>query len=242
MRTCKMILMSVAMLMAQTLCFSQAYDTTTYYGKMNFTFGNLDRTQIGTGYLREYGIDFLSLENFTGRTLHDSNWVNLSDWRLLYASLYSAQVNTNANMLYLDTLNGLINRFAIPNSPVNFTTLYYNYQLIDSNAVANHLISITNGQLYDVAGRTQSPYKTQSLFAVGTTQQSIYTGTNQLIFRPELYFSNTGKFISLIEVDPLGTGSYQTATFNTPITVNYPDTGLQYCQRHRKSYQGKNEF
>jgi hypothetical protein len=226
MKIIKTMLTSISLFMSVLVSFGQVYDTTTFYGKMNFTFGNLDKTQIGTGLLREYGIDFVNLENYDGKVLHDSNWVNLDDWRMVYASLYSEQVNANANLLYLDTLNKRISQFAVPGQPVSFMGLYYNYQGLDTNAISRNLISISNGQLYDVANRTQSPYLTHSVFAVATTQQGLFTGSNQLIFRPELFISNTGKTISSLQVDPLGGNSYQTASFNTPITVNYPDTGL----------------
>ena len=39
---------------------AQTYDTNTYYGKMAYTFNNLNKTQITTGLLRDYGIDFTS--------------------------------------------------------------------------------------------------------------------------------------------------------------------------------------
>ncbi len=226
MQSLKKMLFGICLFMSIQQAYAQAYDTTTFYGKMNFTFGNLNKSLVTTGFLREYGIDFLHLENYDGKLLHDSNWVNLEDWRMLYASLDSEQVNANANLLYLDTLNRLISRFALPGQAVNITTMYYNYQGLDSAAVSKNLISISNQQLYDVAGRTQSPYITHSVFAVATTQQSVFTGANQLIFRPELYLSNTGKAISTLQIDPLGTGSFQTASFNTPIAVTYPDSGL----------------
>ncbi len=50
---------------------AQTYDTTTYYGKMNFIFNNVSHTQITTGLLRDYGIDFLSLDDYTAEVLHD---------------------------------------------------------------------------------------------------------------------------------------------------------------------------
>jgi hypothetical protein len=205
---------------------AQGYDTTTYYGKNKFLYNNLDRSLISTGLLREYGIDFLNLENYTGKSLHDSNWVTLQDWRSLYATLYSQQVNSTAHLLYLDTLNRLFDRLSALGNPINFIVSYYNYQGLDSGAVSKNLIRITNGQLYDVAGRSQSPYVSYSMFAVAPSQQTIFTGSNQFIFRPELFFGNTGKTISSIQVDPLGSGSYQTVTLNSPFIVNYPDTGL----------------
>lgn len=203
---------------------AQTYDTTTYYGKMNYMFDHLDKTPVTTGLLREYGIDFQMLEDYNGQSLTDSNWVTLTDWRGLYGTLYSEQINGNANLLYLDTVNHLIGKYAQSTLPVSFVCLYYNYQVIDTNAVINNLISISNGQLYDVPNRPMAPYITHSTFAIATTQQKVFTGSPQLIFRPELFLSNTGKSVSSLQVDA-GTG-YQAASFNTPITLNYTSSGL----------------
>ncbi len=97
---------------------AQTFDTTTFYGKMNYIFENVSHTQITTGLLRDYGIDFLNLDDYTGKVLNDSNYVTLTDWRSLYASIYSEQINTPANMLYLDTINRLISQYALSNLPV----------------------------------------------------------------------------------------------------------------------------
>lgn len=205
---------------------AQTYDTTTHYGKMNFIFNNISHTQITTGLLRDYGIDFLSLDDYTGKALNDSNYATLTDWRQLYASIYSEQINTPATMLYLDTINKLIGKYALSNLPVTFACLYYNFNVLDSNAATKNLMTIQNGQLYDVAGRIQSPYLLHSVFAVAPTRQTMPVGNNQFILRPELFLGNTGKTISSLEIDPKGTGTYQTVTFNTPVTVNYSTPGL----------------
>lgn len=62
--------------------FSQSYDTTQYYGKMNYVFQNVDKAPITTGLLRDYGIEFLNLDNYQGTVLHDSNYVALDEWRM----------------------------------------------------------------------------------------------------------------------------------------------------------------
>ena len=80
---------------------------------MNYVFHYVNKNQIATGLLRDYGIEFLNLDNYTGAVLHDSNFVSLDEWRMLYTSLYSSQINSNANMLYLDTVNNLINETTI---------------------------------------------------------------------------------------------------------------------------------
>jgi len=213
---------------------AQTYDTTTWYGKMSYIFNNVSHTQITTGLLRDYGIDFTNLDNYDGKVVNDTNWVTLPDWRVLYASLYSEQINVPTTMLYLDTVNNLIGKYALPDSVVSFACLYYNYNVLDSDAVTKNLMYIQNGQIYDVVNRTQSPYLLHSAFAIAPTQQQVTTGTNYLILRPELFLSNTGKTISTLQIDP-GTGTYQTTSFNTPITVDYDTAGF-YAIRLKITY------
>ncbi len=120
----------ISLLLCITTAFAQSYDTTQFYGKNNFLFQHIDKTPISTGLLRDYGIDFQELDNYTGVALHDSNYTSLTDWRMLYASLYSQQINSTAGLLYLDTLNTLFSNYGIVGQPINFVTLYYNYQSI----------------------------------------------------------------------------------------------------------------
>ena len=107
----KLTVLAVGILMLIMNAYAQTFDTTNYYGKMNYVFYNVDKTPITSGILRDYGIEFLSLDNFPGTMLHDSNYVSLDDWRMLYASLYSSQIKVNAAMLGLDTINRLINNY-----------------------------------------------------------------------------------------------------------------------------------
>jgi len=204
---------------------AQTPDTTTHYGLMNYVFANVNKTPISTGILREYGIDFADLSQYNGTALTDTNWVTLPDLRRVYNTLYSGQISTAANLIGLDSVNTIISTYASTSKPITFACLNYNYNYLDSNSVAHQLLTVTNNQLFDVAGRTQSPYLQATAFAIAPTQQGILTGNNQLIFRPQLFFSNTGKTVSSIQIDPTGTGSYQTVAFNTPITVNYATTG-----------------
>ena len=67
--------------------YSQSYDTTNYYGKMNYVFHHVNKSQITTGLLRDYGIEFLNLDNYAGVVLHDNNFVALAEWRMLYTDI-----------------------------------------------------------------------------------------------------------------------------------------------------------
>jgi hypothetical protein len=203
-----------------------AQDTSTYFGKMNYVFNYVDKSPITTGLLRDYGIEFLNLDNYTGASLHDSNFTAMDDWRMLYTSLYSSQINNTAGMLYLDTVNRLVNKYAYTSQPISFIGLYYNYQKLRDDAVTSNLMYVSNDQLYDVSGRTQSPYESRELFAIAPIRQAAFTGDNQFIFRPELFLGNTGKTISSIAYDAAGGSNYQTVALNTAFTVNYANTGF----------------
>ncbi len=128
----------ISLLLCSIMSYAQSYDTTQFYGKNNFLFQHIDKSPITTGLLRDYGIDFQELDNYTGTALHDSNFTSLTDWRMLYRSIYSQQINSTAGLLYLDTLNKLFNQYGIVGQPISFVTLYYNYQSIDPNAQANN--------------------------------------------------------------------------------------------------------
>jgi Secretion system C-terminal sorting domain len=206
--------------------FAQTYDTTTFYGKMGWLYTNLSKTPITTGLLREYGIDFESPDLYTGQFLNDTNYANLDVWRALYQTLFSEQITTTANLSSLDSINKTINSYTSFSLPISFAELYYNYQAFDSSAVANNLLTISGGQLHDVAGRTQSPYKNHYVFCMAPTRQTVFMGSNQMILQSQLFYSNVSKTISTIQVDPLGTGTYQTVYMNTAFTVNYSDTGI----------------
>ena len=78
---------------------------------------------------------------------------------MLYSSLYSCEINSNANLLYLDIINQLINKYNYTAMPVTFVGLYYNYEGFKDKAVTANLMNVSNGRLYDVAGRLQSSFQ-----------------------------------------------------------------------------------
>lgn len=222
----KIIYLFIGFVLFSSKVQSQSYDTTQYYGKMNYVFHHVNKSLIPTGILRDYGIEFLNLDNYTGTVLHDSNFVALDEWRMLYTSLYSSQINSNANMLYLDTVNRLINKYNYTDSAISFIGLHYNYNKLKDYTLTNNLMTVSNEQLYDVSGRPESPYENKTIFAIAPIRQAAFTGSNNFIFRPQLFLGNTGKTISSIAYKKQGAGSYQTVAFNTPFTISYDSTGF----------------
>ncbi len=55
----------VSLMLCIISSFAQSYDTTQFYGKNNYLFQHIDKSPITTGLLRDYGIDFQELDNYT---------------------------------------------------------------------------------------------------------------------------------------------------------------------------------
>lgn len=174
-------------------CSAQQLDTTTFEGKSKYIFQHVDKSQIGTGLLAEYGAELLPFANYNGTLMADSNFVGLVEWRQLYGSLFTAQINTNSNLLRLDTINNRIANLAGLSNPINFAVLHYNYQGLREDAVSANLFTVNNDQLFDVPSRTQSPYTNNTLFAVAPIRQVATVGDNSIIFRPELFLAIRAK-------------------------------------------------
>lgn len=224
-----MFMKKICLLLSLILCWAcqtLAQDTTSYYGKSQYIFQLVDRSQISSGLLSEYGVEFLNLANYNGTLLTDSNFVGLQEWRLLYASLYSSQIKSPANMLRLDSINNRVLNYIGINQPISFAALHYNYNSLRSDAVSANLLRVSNDQLYDVPNRLQSPYQNNSLFAVAPIRQAAVLGANNVIFRPELFFSNTGKTINHIAIAIGDATSYQTVPFNTPYAISFAQAGF----------------
>ncbi|WP_372757501.1 hypothetical protein [Mariniflexile sp.] len=61
--------------------FSQNND---YYNRMQYVFGNIDKTKVTTGYLKEFDIRFNEVEAYSG-VIATNNLVDKTQWQSLYA-------------------------------------------------------------------------------------------------------------------------------------------------------------
>jgi hypothetical protein len=202
--------------------------STTFAGRIDYIFQHLDKSQVPTGMLQEYGIDVLPPENFTGSNLNDSNYINIDEWRMLYANLYSYQINATANMDSLGGINSALQPYNNPDSIDALAVMFYYYNSFKSNAITSNLVKDSCDQLYDVPGRAQSPYQTDTLFAMAPVRQSLYTGSNNFIINTSLFYTNTGKTVSSMYITTDSTAyTWQAEPINTPFSLTFDSTGLQ---------------
>ena len=133
---------------------------------MSRVLANLNLNGVTSNRLMTKAVGFIDLENYNGATISDSTDVDIDKFGWLYASVVMSQTtatNTLPNPLTL------YSDVTVPtNAPMPLVLLAQRYHYILPNAVSDNLLRIENGQLYDVAGRTQSPFGEGTIFAVVT--------------------------------------------------------------------------
>ncbi len=195
--------------------------------KLDHVFTHIDKSQVPTGFLEEYGAQFVNLNRFNG-VLTDSNEVNALGWQYIYATVYSSRIY-GANTLPTPEANyTTFDNEAKANQSSNpVSMLALGYSSLKPDAVTNNLFTITNDQLYDVPGRAQSPYQQNIAFAAAPFYDTDADGELQLLFKQNLFINNTGKTVSNIKVD-FGNGTgFVTASWDNALAGTYLDTGLK---------------
>jgi hypothetical protein len=86
-------LVLIVLLLISQRAFSQAPDTSTMQKLLQYIFQPVDKAQIPTGILEEYGCPMLPMATFNG-TLTDSNRIDMNLWRTLYFQLQTGWART----------------------------------------------------------------------------------------------------------------------------------------------------
>lgn len=200
--------------------------------KLDSIFQYIDKSQIPTGYLKEYGSEMLPMHYYNGM-LTDSNSVDgLDIFRTVYADLYTAKlpaqsINPNARITLprilppLPQVNDRIDTVRL-GTISSVVLLLGQYASLKPTALDENLFTISNEQLYDVAGRPSSPYLANTVFAAAAIGQR-YTNTVSLRYDTSLYFSNTNLSVASLSIDFLDGNGYQTIT-TTGISKTYADS------------------
>lgn len=202
-------------------------DTSTTQKLLQYIFQNIDKTQIPTGYLGEYGCPILPMKTFNG-SLSDSNQIDMNLWRTLYFQLQTAYVGNGSNPLpAITTVNSSI--ASAGNNPVGIPILIGQYSTVNSNAFSSNLLSYNSGlnQIFDIGGRSQNPYSINNLFAACPNNNTTATGSTIFVCNSNLVYNNTGKTISNLQIDFADGGGLRSIALNTNYTINYSSAGTK---------------
>jgi len=204
-------------------------DTSTTQKLLQYIMQPLDKNQISTGFLEEYGCPMLPAATFNG-TLTDSNRIDMNLWRTLYLQFQTGWTRATANPLpAITSVNTTIKQNVSGTLPIPIPLLIGQYNTVKTNAFSSNLLSYNSStkQVSDVAGRTQSPYDLKTLFAACPNRNITTVGTESFIIKSNMIWNNTSKTISQIQIDFANGQGFQTVTIGTAISITYTDTGFK---------------
>ncbi len=192
--------------------------------RMNYVFEKLNKNEISTGLLSNYGIQPIDLDYYDG-TPSDSNYVNFKNFMLIYAGIYSAKINNNITLKTPDLVTEIIEKANHNNAtPVAF--MHYNYNKLKEDGVTQGLVKVVNDQIIRI-NDSISPYQTKTLFAV-TPQKTSYNNANvSFVFKYHLRFSNVNKTIKNFQIRFDKTLSYVKTNWNVPVSYTYNNSGVK---------------
>src|SRR5690606_25356221 len=139
--------------------------------KLDSIFNFINKSEIPTGYLKEYGSEMLPLHVFNGILSDSNNVESLDVLRYAYADLSTAKIISSLPaMLPLTTINDNIDT-ARSQANTTLAVLFGQYASLKPTALSQNLLSVSNQQFYDVPGRSEIPYLQNNLFVAATTEK-----------------------------------------------------------------------
>ena len=113
-----------------------AYDL--FREEMEDIFEYVDKDQIPTGILSDYGLQFIYPDAYNG-IVCDSNYVNRAIWEMLYAGMYDSCINTNCQMPTPDDV--------YKQAEGNLSIMYYKYNTFAEDALERGLITFEDEKI-----------------------------------------------------------------------------------------------
>jgi hypothetical protein len=144
----------------------------------------------------------------------------------LYFQLQTSYCQAGTNPLpSIVTVNTALQNAGTSAIPISL--LLGQYAKVKTDAYTNNLLSFnsTDKRVYDVAGRSQSPYTSNYLFAASPLQANNVTNTASFVYNPNLVWANTGLTISQLQVNFDDGQGLRTLAPNTPVNITYADSG-----------------
>ena len=134
---------------------TQPTDSARQY--LSTMFAPLDKSQLPTPYLEDYGYRFMPLRIFNG-TLSDSARTSLPVWRQLFATVVSGTLKGSDDLPALSDINARLTQQQNASSAIPLLIERLDYATLRPDAIQAGLLRAQNNQLFDVAGRSRSPY------------------------------------------------------------------------------------
>jgi hypothetical protein len=191
-----------------------------YFTSMTNMFANVDLSYVPSGVLNERGFSFINLTPFNGQ-INEESKSSILAFGLAYASITSMNVDSIVQLPNPIHYTNVIDTVGTSSTIIPIVGLHQKYHTIDSLAFENGLLAATGRNLSDIFPRVESPYNEHDLFLFAPVTHSTTLNSFSFIVDSNLFYSNTGKVVSSIEIDFGLDSGYVLVPFNQEIPVQY---------------------
>ena len=203
-------------------------------------FRMLNKNLVPTGFLLDYGIEYVDITDYDGVIQSDSTIVNMGIYRDILRTLDSASVRTSN---FYAGIKPTLDNFETQGSDGNVTLsgTLFQYNMIKENALTDNLIYYdeTNNIVRDVYtdGRWINPYDTKYVFAFVANMENCNSTTVSYTLPNNLFFHNVlGGELSFDAGDGLG---YRILSLDTPVTAVYNSEGAKILRLRMRTKDGR---
>lgn len=198
-----------------------------YRTYVNQIFGALESNRVTTGLLVDYGFDFTDPKIYNGSVLVDSTLMEQGIYTELYKTIFTSKFNNNAGALRHPSIHDSLCYTARQKEVITLSGLLFKFNAIDPNAQANGKMQTVNGQLKDkyLGSVWQNPYQEFNTMAISPSTINYNLTYCSVVLPANLFLTNRSSEISTIQFDAADGQGYRTIQYNTPVNLNYADTG-----------------
>jgi hypothetical protein len=197
---------------------------------VNQLFGALEANRVPTGLLMDYAFDFTEPKIYNGVVLHDSTLIEPGIFSELYSTIFTSKFNSNAGTLRHPSIHDSLYYIARQKEVITLSGLLFKYNAIQPDANTAGKMQVVNGQLKDkyTGGVWQNPYQEFKTLAI-TPSTIMYKLTYCSVVLPSnLWLGNINSSIVSKQFDAGDGQGYRNLQFDTPIQLNYADTGWKH--------------
>lgn len=195
-----------------------------FVNKVDSITSNLNKNYITTGILYDRVPSLAALDLFNPQIDTSNHALFTQAYFELYYGCYNVSgwqsPGQEDSMIWDNNVSGFV--------PIGI--LDYQFNMMDSFAVQDNLFTYQNGLLYDVPGRSRSPYFLKRIQLSAPLANSINTGTIKLKYLPEFFKSNLNLTISSITIYGLTASAINLPINGTIVYASITDPGIKTMQ------------
>ena len=182
---------------------------------------HLSKTPISSGILYDRALPLAALHSFGA---HQPDTTSNAHLRQAYLELWMAAYNRAPFRFTPAQLRERANR-VVRHDSVPLAVLDYQFHTLDTLALPDGLLSVQNGLLYDVAGRSRAPYQLRSLTLAAPLIDTLRQYGATFVLPAALLLTNRTRRVSSVTVDFNDGGPNRALLPSQALTITYPSNG-----------------